>query len=255
MNLKKLIIDSMFTFGEGTRPVIGITVDCKQDPDDPRSGGKLTLNWNYAEAVTLAGGVPILIPPTADMEVISKIIHGLLIPGGDDIDACRFGEQNHSKVELQDPARFEAESRLFAKLPEDLPIFGICYGAQFINVVRGGTLIQHLPDVVGHEAHTGGTLQSYAVDPRSKLSKAIECTEMSGKSYHHQAVKDLGTGLKVVATNEDGTIEAIEATDRPWMVGVQWHPERTLEDEATKKLFQDFIKAAHRFANVHEKVC
>jgi len=230
------------------KPVIGITVDCHHDPEEPRTRGKLELNWNYAQAVSDAGGVPILIPPTADMEVVSQLIHGWLIPGGDDIDAKNFGEENHPEVGLQDPARFEGESRLYRVVPSDLPIFGICYGCQFLNVVRGGSLIQHLPDIVGHSSHSGGTMQDYEIDPNSQLAQESGQTRITGKSYHHQAVKQVGEDLKVVSHSEDGTIEAIEATDRPWVIGVQWHPERTLEDSATENLFKNFIQAAAEFA-------
>ncbi|HVT11780.1 MAG TPA: gamma-glutamyl-gamma-aminobutyrate hydrolase family protein [Fimbriimonadaceae bacterium] len=229
------------------RPVIGITVDSIPDPDDPRTRGKLSLNWNYAQAVADAGGVPILIPPMADPEQVAAMIDGWLIPGGADIDAARFGEENHPAVELQDPARYEAEAALMDRLDPETPIFGICYGCQFLNVARGGTLFQHLPDTVGHESHTGGTLQQYSLE-ESKLREATGAATVSGKSYHHQAVKDLGANLKVVATADDGTVEALEATDRPWVIGVQWHPERTLEDPATRRLFEEFIAAAAQYA-------
>src|SRR6185312_7740915 len=116
------------------KPIIGITVDCEHDADDARTRGKLQLNWNYAQSVVDAGGVPIMIPPQADMGVVSKLIHGWLIPGGDDIDAAHFGEENHPKASLQDPARFEGESRLLAQVDKEMPILGICYGCQFLNV-------------------------------------------------------------------------------------------------------------------------
>lgn len=236
------------------KPIIGISVDCHRDPQDERSGGKLTLNWNYAQAVAEAGGVPILIPPTADMAEIAEMIDGWLIPGGDDIDAARFGEENHPEVKLQDPARFEGEARLYQAAPRDLPIFGICYGCQFVNVMRGGNLIQHLPDVVGHGSDTGGTLQDYEIEPTSKIAGIVGDTEIAGKSYHHQAVKQVGQGLEVVAKNEDGTIEAIEASDHPWLVGLQWHPERTLEDPKTRRIFTAFIQAATAYRQFKAKV-
>lgn len=229
------------------KPIIGISVDCKQEPDDARTGGKLTLNWNYAQAVAEAGGVPILIPPTADMVAVAEIIDGWLIPGGDDIDAKHFGEENHPKVELQDPARFDGEARLYKAAPKDLPIFGICYGCQFVNVMRGGSLVQHLPDVVGHEEHTGGTVQGYQLESNSRVANIIGDTAIEGKSYHHQAVGRVGSGLEVVAKNEDGTVEAVEAQDHPWLIGLQWHPERTLSDPKTRKIFTDFVDAANRY--------
>ncbi len=230
------------------KPIIGISVDCEKDPADERTRGKLTLNWNYAQAVSDAGGVPILIPPTADMEVVSSLIHGFLIPGGNDIDASRWGEANHPKAVLQDPTRYEAEAALLAILDKDVPVLGICYGAQFLNVNFGGTLVQHLPDVVGHETHAGGTLQEYELEPHSRLAEAMGGTKVQGKSYHHQAVGEPGENLRVVARNQDGTVEAVESTDRPWLIGVQWHPERTSADPATAKLFRDFVDAARRYA-------
>lgn len=235
------------------KPIIGISVDCRQEPEDLRTGGKLTLNWNYAQAVAEAGGVPILIPPTADMDEIAKIIDGWLIPGGDDIDARHFGEENHPKVDLQDPARFDGEARLFKAAPKDMPIFGICYGCQFVNVMRGGNLIQHLPDVVGHESHTGGTLQGYNLESTSKVASIIGDTRIEGKSFHHQAVDRVGIGLSVTAKNEDGTIEAIEADDHPWLVGLQWHPERTLGDPKTRQIFTDFVQAAAAYRQAKGK--
>ncbi|HTQ08860.1 MAG TPA: gamma-glutamyl-gamma-aminobutyrate hydrolase family protein [Fimbriimonadaceae bacterium] len=233
------------------RPFIGITVDSIHEPGEPRTHGKLSLNWNYAQAIADAGGNPLLIPPMADMEAVAKIIDGWLIPGGNDIDAARFGEENHETVKTIDPARYEGEERLYQTLAEDVPVFGICYGCQFLNVARGGTLIQHLPDVVEHEAHAGGTLERYEID-ESRLQEAIGQASIEGKSYHHQAVKSLGANLRVVARAGDGIVEAVEATDRPWLIGVQWHPERTLEDPATRRLFESFVNAARRRAESRE---
>lgn len=229
------------------KPVIGISVDCKHDPSDLRYGGKLELNWNYAEAVSRAGGVPILVPPTADMAVVAPLIDGWLIPGGADIDAKHFGQPNHPKAELQDPARFDAEARLFQVIPPDLPVLGICYGCQFLNVMGGGDLIQHVPDVVGHEAHSGGTLQEYAIEQSSQLAGLVGTNLMKGKSYHHQAIGRIASDYRVVGRHPDGTVEAIESTGRPWVIGVQWHPERSPEDGPTQRLFEEFVAAATRF--------
>jgi putative glutamine amidotransferase len=231
------------------KPIIAITTEPYHDPADARTGGKIELNWNYAQAVADAGGVPLIVPPMADMDAIAKLIDGWLIPGGLDIDACNFGQDNHPKSELQDPARFNGEKALYEKLPDSIPVLGICYGCQFINVVRGGDLIQHLPDLEGATTHTGGVLQDYVVDSDSKLSGVFGTDSVKGKSYHHQAVDRPGKNLKVVGRNEDGTVEALEATDRPWLIGVQWHPERTLEDPASQRLFKSFIEAARSYAD------
>jgi putative glutamine amidotransferase len=230
------------------KPIIGITVDAKPNFDDQRTQGKLELNWNYAQAVSDAGGVPILIPPTADMAEIAKLIDGWLIPGGNDIDARNWGEENHEKAVTIEEERFTAEQRLMNEVPAGLPVFGICYGCQFINVSRGGSLVQHLPEEIGHDLHSVGTLQDYRVDEGSRLAQALGGPQVKGKSYHHQAVRRPGKGVAVVAQDEHGVVEAIEVMDRPWMLGVQWHPERTPEDPATQRLFRNFIEAAAAYA-------
>ena len=226
------------------KPIIAITVESRREPQNARTGGKIDLNWNYAEAVADAGGVPVVVPPVADMAEVARFVDGWLIPGGDDLDPALWGEAVHPKASLQDGTRYDAERRLFDALDPAVPIFGICYGCQAINVLRGGSLDQHLPDVVGHEGHAGGTMQVYAIDANSLLARSAGATRMEGKSFHHQAVGRVAEGLRVVARAEDGAVEAVEATDRPWLVGVQWHPERTLEDPATRRLFERFIEAA-----------
>jgi putative glutamine amidotransferase len=227
------------------KPIIGITVECQHDPANERSQGKMELNWNYAAAVAEAGGVPVVIPPTADMDVVAQMIDGWLIPGGADIDSKHWNEPLHPKAELQDPARFDSEARLYLSVPAELPIFGICYGCQFLNVIEGGSLIQHLPDT-GREGHSGGTLQEYALSP-SRLRELVGTEKMEGKSYHHQAIGKVAPGISVVGHSEDGVIEAIESTSRPWTFAVQWHPERTLADPASRALFEQFIEAARAY--------
>lgn len=228
------------------RPVIGITLECREAPDDARTMGELKLNWNYAAAIAEAGGIPLIVPPQADAEAVAPLLDGWLIPGGLDIDAARFGEVNHPLVQLQDPARFQSESALFDALPAEVPILGICYGCQFLNVKRGGSLEQHIPDRPGTALHEGGTLDEMAIEPDSRLGMILG-PRAAGKSYHHQAVGRLGNGLRAVARHRDGTIEGIEAEDRPFLIGVQWHPERTLDDPASRSLFHEFVKAARAF--------
>jgi putative glutamine amidotransferase len=231
-----------------SKPLIAITVDVIPEPDNERTRGRLSLNWNYAQMVAEAGGNPLLVTPLTDTGEIASLIDGWLIPGGDDIDASHFGEENHPKVGLQDPRRWEMESGLYSNISPELPILGICYGCQFLNVKRGGSLIQHVPDVVNHESHSGGTMQTYHVASSSFLAKYAGTDWIEGKSYHHQAVGQLGQGLEVVAKTEDGTVEAIEDKTKPFLVGVQWHPERTPDDEATRSLFREFIAAAKTYS-------
>lgn len=229
------------------KPIIGITADFVPDPANERTLGKLELNWNYAQCIAEAGGVPIVIPPQSASDEILALVDGLMIPGGRDIDASNWGERNHPKSKPIAPERFAAESALLEKADKDLPVLGICYGCQLINVHRGGSLIQHLPDVLGHDQNSHGTLQEYEIEQDSKLGGMLG-KRVAGKSYHHQAIRESGAGVRVVGRGEDGVIEAIEAEDRPWMLGVQWHPERTMEDEATRRLFKEFVAAAARYA-------
>lgn len=230
------------------KPLIGITVESEFDDSNDRSNGKLVLNWNYASRVAEAGGNPILISPLTDLEWAAKHIDGWLIPGGDDMDASHFGEENHPKVVLMNPKRWEMEDKFYGLIDAKLPILGICFGCQFINVKRGGSLIQHLPDVVAHEKHSGGTMQTYSLAADSKLAAVAGVSQIDGKSYHHQAVGRVGSGLDVVAKHEDGTVEGIEDKDHPFFIGTQWHPERTPDDEATKNLFRAFVAAAAEYS-------
>lgn len=228
------------------KPVIGIVVDTKPDPADARTNGHLKLNWNYPLAVSEAGGVPLLIPPQADAEVILSLIDGLLIPGGNDIDAGHFSEPNHPSVKLIEPERFELEQRLLDRVPEEMPYLGICYGCQRLNVHRGGSLMQHIPDQLGHDLHSTGELQEYQMKEGSVLHGIIG-NEGIGESWHHQVVGRIGNSLAVVATDKDQIPEAIEDQSKPFCVGVQWHPERTRDSETSKALFAAFIKAASEY--------
>lgn len=229
------------------KPRIGIAADARRDPTDVRSLGRVQLNWNYAHLVAEAGGVPLIVPPMADMAELAGVIDGWLIPGGDDLDPSLWGEPPHERASLQDPVRFAGERAFYEAAPKDLPILGICYGAQALNVLMGGSLEQHVPDRVGHEEHTGGTLQTYTIEAGSRLAAVVRAPEVAGKSYHHQAISRVAQGLRVVARHADGTVEAVEGTGARWLIGVQWHPERTPTDPATVRLFEAFVEAARSF--------
>jgi putative glutamine amidotransferase len=226
-----------------SRPLIGITATCTAiGGEQPRHH----LRWEYVTCVERAGGTAIIIPIQDDPTAALEACDGLLVPGGDDFDPGIWGEPVHPMARLENPARYLTERKLWDAMPEGMPFLGICYGCQMLNVSRGGTLIQHLPDVVGHEEHTGGTMQNYQLEAGS-LAGRLMGTAPRGKSYHHQAVDRLGSGLRVVGRNEDGTVEAIEDTDGRWIVGVQWHPERTMESEESQALFRAFVAKATEY--------
>ena len=218
------------------KPIIGITMG---SVDSPKTGAKHVrhvMNRDYIDRIVEAGGAPVLLPPGTDPAPILPNLDGLLITGGNDLDSARWGEPLHPEADLEDPRRAALEHDILEKADPRMPVFGICYGCQLLNVHYGGSLVQHLPDVTGDDKHRGDPMQEYAVEPGSKLSVIVEGTTAQGRSSHHQAVKDVAPGLKVVARHADGTVEAVETDDNRWIVGVQWHPERS-ETPATEKLF------------------
>jgi len=225
-------------------PVIGITTSCGPDPNDRPGTERIYVNRLYADCLLAAGAVPILLTKQTPPETVLELVDGLLIPGGDDIDASHFGEENHPAVNLEDPGRYPYEKSLLDALPEAAPVLGICYGCQAINVYRGGSVIQHIPDRVPGSEHAGGTVQEYALDSSSRLAGIVGSDTVRGKSYHHQSNESVGRGLRIVGRTADGIIEAIEDSAGRWVIGVQWHPERTPDDPGTVRLFKAFVGAA-----------
>ena len=230
-----------------SRPVIGITTSVTAGKDGQREEEKFSVNRLYVDCLVAAGAAPILITMETPPESVAEIVDGLLIPGGDDIDAKHFGQQNHPEISLEDPDRYPCEVAILDSLQAQVPVFGICYGCQALNVYRGGDLLQHILDRVPDTTHAGGTLQTYAVEPDSRLAAVLEATKVQGKSYHHQANDSPGDGLRVVARTPDGIVEAIEDTGEKWFFGVQWHPERTPEDAATVRMFKSFVEQAQKY--------
>jgi len=153
-----------------------------------------------------------------------------VLSGGPDVDPARYGQQAHERTAQPRTERDAAELALLeAALEQDVPVLCICRGLQLLNVARGGTLHQHLPDVTGHDDHAPqpGTFGRHTVeiDPGSALAGLLGRTTADVATAHHQAIDRLGTGLTVTARAADGTIEGVEDGDRRYLVGVQWHPE------------------------------
>ena len=192
---------------------------------------------NYIEQVQRAGGVAVLIPPDPalvdDPGRVLDRIDGLMLIGGPDVEASRYGAAPHPAAEPPAHLRDAVEIVLTRGARErGLPVLGICRGMQLINVAHGGTLRQHLPEELGGDEHRR-TAGSFAGNEHAvRLAEGSRAEDAAGTesrpvtSHHHQAVDGLGTGLRVTGWHEgDGVAEALEGDDAAWLVGVQWHPE------------------------------
>ena len=217
------------------RPVIGITTD--SNDDDTRYLSTMT----YAAAVEKAGGLPLPLPYAVDHALIPRyvdVLDGVCFSGGNDMNPVRYGEEWHPKVARMDPRREAFEFALIAEVEKRrTPALGVCFGSQLMNVHRGGSLIQFLPDqkpgAMEHRyiKEKGVTRHDVKLDTNSLLGKAIGKSNVSVNTYHKQAVNQIGKGLRIIATAPDGVIEAFEDPTMPLFAAVQWHPER-LADEA-----------------------
>jgi putative glutamine amidotransferase len=228
-------------------PIIGITTYGRDER------GRYTLPSEYVAAVERAGAVPVLIPPVpAHAERYLELVDGIVLAGGGDLDPELYGGDGHETIYSVDAQRDALELALARRIVERrAPTLAICRGMQVLNVALGGTLIEHLPAVVGEDVlHRAPprdpTPHAIKVKAGSRLASLAGVTECVPMSWHHQAIRDVAPGLEVVATAPDGTIEAVELPDHPWLIAVQWHPELTAEtDPVQQKLFDALVGAAH----------
>ncbi|WFB11491.1 gamma-glutamyl-gamma-aminobutyrate hydrolase family protein [Streptomyces sp. LX-29] len=190
------------------------------------------LPAGYHRLVQRAGGLAAQLPPDdpgAAAAVVSRL-DGLVIAGGPDVEPVRYGAEPHPRTGPPARERDAWELALIeAALAAGVPLLGICRGMQLLNVARGGTLVQHLPETVGHEGHSGppGVFERHEVTPvPGTLLARVLPEPVSVPTYHHQAVDRIGAGLEVSAHAADGTVEALELPGaRGFALGVQWHPE------------------------------
>ncbi len=220
------------------RPVIGIcTTLVRANWGVWEKREAALLAFAYIEAIQRAGGMAVMIPPDArfedDPDAMLDLLDGLILAGGNDIDPAHYGADPHPETHHLVPERDRSELALATRaLERDIPVLGICRGMQLMNVALGGTLRQHLPDELGHEEHrrTPGSFDNADHDVRltpGSLAARAAGEELHGtKSHHHQGIADVGDGLEVTGHSTlDGLPEAIEAPDRRFALGVQWHPE------------------------------
>jgi putative glutamine amidotransferase len=217
------------------------------------------LPANYADAVSLAGAVPLLLPPASPdspeaAEAVLDGLHGLIIAGGADVDPARHGAAREATTGAPCLDRDAWETLLcHAALRRAMPLLAICRGLQVLNVALGGTLIQHLPDSVGTDLHCPTEARHGQHDvwlaPWSLIAAALGA-QACVATYHHQAVDRLGRGLIATGWAIDGTIEAAELTGYGWTVGVQWHPE--VRDGAP--LLAAFVEQCRAYAVLNSSV-
>lgn len=229
------------------QPLIGITTYGRNEEN------RYHLPAAYVESVRRAGGHAVLLPPgEVDWAGLLPRLDGVILAGGGDIAPACYGGDAHETIYSIDSERDAAELALVRQLAAGTwPVLGICRGIQMINVALGGTLIEHLPDVVGEQiAHRmlphGPTEHDVRVAPESRLAALMEQAEIRPVSWHHQGLRQVAPGLNVVAHAPDGTIEAVEMPGHPWLVAVQWHPELSAAADVTQQRLFDALVAAAR---------
>ncbi|GAA4080649.1 gamma-glutamyl-gamma-aminobutyrate hydrolase family protein [Actinomadura miaoliensis] len=239
------------TANETSRPVIGITGYVEDASFGVWNMRSALVPYAYVRQVAEAGGQPVLLPPVGAPASLVDRLDGLVVAGGGDIDPALYGAEPHPEVSGVRDFRDGSELALVhAALDRDLPFLGICRGLQVLNVALGGTLVQHLPDVVGGRTDHSPAPGVYGhfpvrVEPGSRTAEALGGdTTPTVAHYHHQSIDRLGTGLRAVAWADDGVVEAAELPGRAFALGVQWHPE-VGDDPA---LFLSFVAAARIYA-------
>jgi len=234
-----------------SRPLVigigGIPMQCQYG--DVWDVPVVMLQNTYLEAIERAGALGLILSPTQTLaenaDAALDLVDGLILAGGKDIEPARYGQQPHPKLGSVDQMRDAAEFALAsAALTRGLPVLGICRGMELLNVVAGGTLIQHLPEQVGHHNHlkSVGTFESHAVQVADGTATARIVGAAPGpvRSHHHQAVDQLGPGVTATAWDADNeVVEAIELTCSPLALGVQWHPEEDPQSNVIERFIAE----------------
>jgi putative glutamine amidotransferase len=254
---------------EGGAPLIALTTSevrtaktLRPIPHGEPTPHEFALAISYVRAIEQAGGVPVIVPPmgAVRLEPLLDSIAGLCLPGGPDLDPSTYDAQPHPKLGPFDPEidRFELHVARCAD-ERGLPILAICRGAQALNVARGGSLVQHLPDLGGglqHRQSAPGTETSHPVSvvAGSRLHDIVRADAIDVNSFHHQGIERLGRGLRAVAFAPDDTVEGLEAEDRGFCLGVQWHAETLVHHEAQAALFAAFVSEAREARALVDRV-
>jgi putative glutamine amidotransferase len=244
----------------GVKPLIGVTTSelrpgelatLRRHGEPPNA--EMALGMTYVRAIEAAGALPVVLPPVGHRDVSRLVarLDGVVLSGGPDLSPVAYGAKPHQELGSTEPDldAFEyAVAREVFRL--ELPVLGICRGAQTLNVARGGTLHQHLPDVAGdaiqHRQTVDGRVPTHFVTvlPGSRLAAALGANQLSVNSFHHQAVDRLGSGLRACAWAPDGTIEAIEDPGHRFVLAVQWHAETLAGVPGQLALFEELVSNA-----------
>lgn len=222
------------------KPLIGITgdIDVREDKT------YLYIDTRYGRLVEECGGIPLLLHPTESIKEIISKIDGLLLSGGEDIHPRYYNEEAKYPMELSPDIRTDFEKSLVKEgFSKGIPILGICHGMQLINVALGGTLYQDLKrqNFTAREHQLGDGRHQVFITRGTQFFKIMDRTAITVTSTHHQAVKNIAPGLRVCVRANDSVIEAFEKPEYPFLIGVQWHPEKEPDDDS-RRLFQGFIE-------------
>jgi putative glutamine amidotransferase len=254
------------------RPLIGVTTSevrpkerTLPTPEGDPSSKEMALGLPYLRGIEAAGGLPLVIPPmdTSAIEPLLDRLDGICLSGGPDLDPESYGAEPHAELGPTEPDLDRFELAVAARADaREMPILAICRGTQALNIVRGGALHQHLPDIsteIPHRQTVASTEASHAVEvvPGSQLAEVVGATEVDladVNSFHHQAIDRLGDGLRISARAPDGTVEAIEDPSRRFLIGVQWHAETLVHREAEAELFRRFVDACRDDGAEYERV-
>ncbi|MEV6835741.1 gamma-glutamyl-gamma-aminobutyrate hydrolase family protein [Streptomyces sp. NPDC051133] len=229
------------------RPVVGI---CARTAPVTLQGSDMVVSLalqTHVAYLAAAGCTPLLLPLLPGVERLVDRLDGLLVPGGPDLDPELYGADPHPVTRVMSPDADRAELTLVrTALEARLPVLAICRGMQLLNVLHGGSLHQHLPDVTGHDGHRPGTpdftlgRHRLKLEPGSRIAGVLDEDEPETACHHHQAVDRLGAGLTATGWAQDGTVEVVEVTGHPFAIGVQWEAGQT----ADKRLHEALARAA-----------
>lgn len=256
------IVSPVFAAESTPQPLIGIAMDYEEDKYNPGQIKTYEVYKTYTDAVSKAGGIPVLLPPV-DNEQLKQVfarLDGVILVGGADYPSSYYNQPKHETADEMHPIRADFDLRLAKMALEDKykPVLGICAGCQILNIAGGGSLIQDIPSHIKN-----GTVKhrrpadhpknipfkhTVKIDKDSRLGKIYQIEQLQVPTAHHQCVDRVATDFSVVAHAEDGMVEAIESNDKNrFLFGVQWHPERDFE--GNKNLWQTFIKKCATYKN------